>query len=43
MVVSGSTVQLSGTGSSDEDNNELSFSWGVPPQIAVADKAVEDN
>ncbi|ECI0411988.1 chitinase [Salmonella enterica subsp. salamae] len=41
MVVGGSTVQLSGAGSSDEDNDELSFSWGVPSQIAVADKTAE--
>ncbi|EHG6569234.1 chitinase [Salmonella enterica subsp. enterica serovar Pasing] len=41
MVVGGSTVQLSGAGSSDEDNDELSFSWGVPSQIAVADKTTE--
>lgn len=41
MVVGGSTVQLSGAGSSDEDNDELSFSWGVPSQIDVADKTAE--
>lgn len=41
MVVGGSTVQLSGAGSSDEDNDELSFSWGVPSQITVADKTAE--
>lgn len=41
LVVGGSTVQLSGAGSSDEDNDELSFSWGVPSQITVADKTAE--
>ncbi|EFT4327048.1 chitinase [Salmonella enterica] len=41
LVVGGSTVQLSGAGSSDEDSDELSFSWGVPSQIAVADKTAE--
>ncbi|ECG8588587.1 chitinase [Salmonella enterica subsp. salamae] len=41
LVVGGSTVQLSGAGSSDEDNDELSFSWGVPSQMTVADKTAE--
>lgn len=37
-VVGGSRVQLSGEGSSDEDDDALSFSWGVPTAIDVADK-----
>ncbi|BBV32409.1 glycosyl hydrolase family 18 protein [Citrobacter cronae] len=37
-VVGGSRIQLSGEGSSDEDNDALSFSWGVPAAIDVADK-----
>ncbi|HBW1039231.1 TPA: chitinase, partial [Klebsiella aerogenes] len=41
LVVGGSTVQLSGAGSSDEDDDELSYSWGVPSGITVADKAAE--
>ena len=41
LVVGGSTVQLSGAGSSDEDDDELSYSWGVPSEITVADKAAE--
>ncbi|EGE4653120.1 chitinase [Salmonella bongori serovar 40:z35:-] len=41
LVVGGSTVQLSGAGSSDEDDDEISFSWGVPSQITVADKSAE--
>lgn len=40
QVVGGSTVQLSGEGSSDEDEDELSYSWGVPSDIEVADKTV---
>ncbi|MEO3990131.1 glycosyl hydrolase family 18 protein [Pseudocitrobacter cyperus] len=39
LVVGGSRVQLSGEGSSDEDNDDLTFSWGVPTAITVADKA----
>ncbi|WP_270494250.1 glycosyl hydrolase family 18 protein [Klebsiella michiganensis] len=38
MVVGGSRVRLSGEKSSDEDNDELTFSWGVPAAINVADK-----
>ncbi|MFV0264872.1 MAG: glycosyl hydrolase family 18 protein [Kluyvera sp.] len=38
LVVGGSTVQLSGEGSSDEDDDALSYSWGVPSEITVADK-----
>ncbi|WP_260676172.1 glycosyl hydrolase family 18 protein, partial [Klebsiella oxytoca] len=38
MVVGGSRVRLSGEKSSDEDSDDLSFSWGVPAAIAVADK-----
>lgn len=38
LVVGGSTVQLSGEGSSDEDNDALSYSWGVPSDINVTDK-----
>ncbi|HGI7019875.1 TPA: glycosyl hydrolase family 18 protein [Klebsiella aerogenes] len=41
LVVGGSTVQLSGAGSSDEDKDELTFSWGVPSEISVADKTAE--
>ena len=41
LVVGGSTVQLSGAGSSDEDDDELSYSWGVPSEITVADKTAE--
>lgn len=41
LVVGGSTVQLSGAGSSDEDDDALSYSWGVPSDIAVADKTAE--
>lgn len=41
LVVGGSTVQLSGAGSSDEDEDEISFSWGVPSTILVADKTAE--
>ncbi|HDH0775619.1 TPA: chitinase, partial [Klebsiella oxytoca] len=37
-VVGGSTVQLSGEGSSDEDKDEITWSWGVPSEISVADK-----
>ncbi|POP41357.1 chitinase [Superficieibacter electus] len=40
-VVGGSRIQLSGANSSDEDNDELSFSWGVPAAITVADKTAE--
>lgn len=38
LVVGGSTVQLSGAGSTDEDDDALTFSWGVPSEITVADK-----
>ncbi len=38
MVVGGSRVRLSGEKSSDEDSDELSYSWGVPAAIDVADK-----
>ena len=38
MMVGGSRVRLSGEKSSDEDSDDLSFSWGVPAAIAVADK-----
>lgn len=41
LVVGGSTVQLSGANSSDEDDDELSYSWGVPSEITVADKTAE--
>ncbi|MGL5700501.1 MAG: glycosyl hydrolase family 18 protein, partial [Kluyvera sp.] len=41
LVVGGATVQLSGAGSSDEDEDEISFSWGVPSTISVADKTAE--
>lgn len=41
LIVGGSTVQLSGAGSSDEDEDELTFSWGVPSDITVADKTAE--
>lgn len=41
QVVGGSRVQLSGEGSSDEDNDDLSFSWGVPTAIDVADKTLQ--
>ena len=37
-VVGGSRVQLSGEESSDEDKDALTFSWGVPTAIDVADK-----
>ncbi|WEJ89204.1 MAG: glycosyl hydrolase family 18 protein [Klebsiella huaxiensis] len=37
-VVGGSTVQLSGEGSSDEDEDDITYSWGVPSEITVADK-----
>ncbi|MEL4016349.1 glycosyl hydrolase family 18 protein [Dryocola clanedunensis] len=37
-IVGGSTVQLSGKGSSDEDHDALTYSWGVPVAITVADK-----
>ncbi len=40
-VVGGSRVQLSGAKSSDEDKDALSFSWGVPAAITVADKTAE--
>ena len=40
-VVGGSRIQLSGANSSDEDKDELSFSWGVPSAITVADKTAE--
>ncbi|MDU4436868.1 MAG: chitinase, partial [Pluralibacter gergoviae] len=40
-VVGGSRIQLSGANSSDEDNDELSFSWGVPAAITVTDKTAE--
>ncbi|VUS75231.1 glycosyl hydrolase family 18 protein [Klebsiella spallanzanii] len=39
-VVGGSTVQLSGEGSSDEDEDDITYSWGVPSEITVADKTV---
>ncbi len=39
-VVGGSTVQLSGEGSSDEDKDDITFSSGVPSEITVADKTV---
>lgn len=38
LVVGGSTIQLSGAGSTDEDDDALTFSWGVPSEITVADK-----
>ncbi|WP_417641805.1 glycosyl hydrolase family 18 protein [Enterobacter kobei] len=37
-VVGGSVLQLSAEGSSDEDNDKLSYSWGIPTGITVADK-----
>jgi len=40
-VVGGSRVQLSGAKSSDEDKDALTFSWGVPVAITVADKTAE--
>jgi len=40
-VVGGSRIRLSGAKSSDEDNDEMSFSWGVPADIDVADKTTE--
>ncbi|CAM3249570.1 Chitinase A [Klebsiella spallanzanii] len=39
-VVGGSTVQLSGEGSSDEDEDDITYSWGVPSEITVADKTL---
>lgn len=39
-VVGGSTVQLSGEDSSDEDKDEITYSWGVPSEISVVDKTV---
>ncbi|MDX6021535.1 glycosyl hydrolase family 18 protein [Scandinavium sp. V105_16] len=39
LVVSGSRVQLSGEASTDEDGDVLSFSWGVPASVSVADKS----
>lgn len=41
LVVGGSRVQLSGEGSTDEDNDDMTFSWGVPTAITVADKTLE--
>jgi hypothetical protein len=41
LVVGGSRVQLSGSGSTDEDHDALSFSWGVPAAIDVADKTAQ--
>ncbi len=38
-VVGGSRIQLSGEASHDDDNDALSFSWGVPGTITVADKS----
>ncbi|ELY5872114.1 glycosyl hydrolase family 18 protein [Cronobacter sakazakii] len=38
-VVGGSRIQLSGESSHDDDNDALSFSWGVPGTITVADKS----
>lgn len=37
-VPGGSRVRLSGEKSSDEDSDELSYSWGVPSDITVEDK-----
>ena len=34
-------MQLSGAGSTDEDHDVLSFSWGVPVAIDVADKTAQ--
>ncbi|MBA7846021.1 chitinase [Klebsiella sp. RHBSTW-00484] len=38
MVVGGSRVRLSGEKSSDEDQDDLTYSWGVPAAIDLADK-----
>lgn len=37
-VVGGSVVQLTAEGSTDADNDELSYSWGVPAGVSVSDK-----
>jgi len=41
LVVGGSRVRLSGAKSSDEDNDVLRYSWGVPADITVEDKTAE--
>ncbi|VUS77518.1 glycosyl hydrolase family 18 protein [Klebsiella spallanzanii] len=38
MVVGGSRVRLSGEKSTDEDDDDITYSWGVPAAIDVADK-----
>ena len=38
QVVGGSKVRLSGAGSHDPDDDEISYLWTVPAAIAVADK-----
>ncbi|WP_031518664.1 glycosyl hydrolase family 18 protein [Siccibacter colletis] len=38
-VVGGSRLQLSGEASTDADHDALSFSWGVPSSVSVADKS----
>ncbi|KNC06511.1 chitinase [Klebsiella sp. RIT-PI-d] len=41
LIVAGSRVRLSGANSSDEDNDALTYSWGVPADIDVEDKTTE--
>ncbi|WP_414166030.1 glycosyl hydrolase family 18 protein [Superficieibacter sp. BNK-5] len=41
LVVGGSRIRLSGAKSSDEDNDALHYSWGVPADIEVDDKTAE--
>ncbi|MBA7932599.1 chitinase [Klebsiella sp. RHBSTW-00215] len=38
LIVGGSRVRLSGEKSSDEDQDDLTYSWGVPAAIDLADK-----
>ena len=40
-VTGGSRVQLSAKNSSDADNDKLTFSWGIPGGITVADATAE--